>query len=473
MKKILCLSFALLWICCSLMAQKPWDNGKLKVSENGRYLQHENGTPFFWLGDTSWLLFQRLNREQVKTYLENRKAKGFNVIQCIFYQFYTDKNAYGDYGFADSDLTQPIHTPGNDPNDPAQYDYWDHVDYVVDLAAVYGMYVAIVPTWSQLVLRDKNMTVQKAEIFAAHLADHFKDRPNIIWINGGSAKPHVNTDIWNAIGKNLRKYDPNHLITFHPFGRMQSSEAFHNAEWLDLNMFTSGHRNYEQDDTEKGYGEDNWRYVLDDLSKKPQKPTIDGEPSYESLPQGLHDHSMPYWTDSDVRRYAYWSVFAGACGHVYGQNSVRQVYIEGVNKPESGAKISFFEALDDEGSFDMQYLKNLMLSRPYFDRVNAQFLLVDEGERYNRVLVTRGADYLMSYDYTGRAFTLKLGAIEGETLRVWWYDPTTGEAIDKGTIKNKGEKKFKAPKSKEHTDWVLVLDNASKKFGAPGAVSNK
>lgn len=165
-------------------------------------------------------------------------------------------------------------------------------------------------------------------------------------------------------------------------------------------MFTSGHRNYEQDDTEKGYGEDNWRYVLDDLSKKPQKPTIDGEPSYESLPQGLHDHSMPYWTDSDVRRYAYWSVFAGACGHVYGPNSVRQVYIEGVNKPESGAKISFFEALDDEGSFDMQYLKNLMLSRPYFDRVNAQFLLVDEGERYDRVLVIRGADYLMAYDYT-------------------------------------------------------------------------
>ncbi len=114
-----------------------------------------------------------------------------------------------------------------------------------------------------------------------------------------------------------------------------------------------------------------------------------------------------------------------------------------------------------------------MLSRPYFDRVNAQFLLVDEGERYDRVLVTRGADYLMAYDYTGRAFTLKLGAIEGETLRVWWYDPTTGEAIDKGTIKNKGEKKFKAPKSKEHTDWVLVLDNASKKFGTPGAVSNK
>ncbi len=27
----------------------PWDNGKLVVSEEGRYLKHENGAPFFWL----------------------------------------------------------------------------------------------------------------------------------------------------------------------------------------------------------------------------------------------------------------------------------------------------------------------------------------------------------------------------------------------------------------------------------------
>lgn len=452
-------------------SQKPWDNGKLKISANGRYLQHENGNPFFWMGDTSWLLFQRLNREEVKNYFENRKAKGFNVIQCIFLQSHTHQNPYGDYAYANNDLTQPIHTMGNDPNDAEQYDYWDHVDYVVDLAQQYGFYLAIAPTWSQLVLRDKNITVQKAEIFTAHLADHFKDQPNIIWINGGSAKPNVNTDVWEAIGSTLKKYDPNHLITFHPFGRMQSSERFHADAWLDFNMFTSGHRNYDQDDTAKKFGEDNWKYVLDDLSKSPKKPTIDGEPSYESLPQGLHDHSMPYWNDKDVRRYAYWSVFAGACGHVYGQNSVRQVYKEGENKAESGAKISFFPALDDAGSFQMQYLKKLILSRPYFERVNDQSLLVDEGEKYNRILVTRGNDYLMAYNHTGRDFTLKMGGISGDKVNMWWYNPKTGEIINKGSIKNAGTVKFKAPKNKsENTDWVLVLDDASKGFKAPGIV---
>ena len=34
---------------------KPWDHGKLQVSENGRYLIHEDGEPFFWLGETAWL----------------------------------------------------------------------------------------------------------------------------------------------------------------------------------------------------------------------------------------------------------------------------------------------------------------------------------------------------------------------------------------------------------------------------------
>ena len=31
---------------------KPWSNGPLKVSANQRYLVHDNGTPFFWLGNT-------------------------------------------------------------------------------------------------------------------------------------------------------------------------------------------------------------------------------------------------------------------------------------------------------------------------------------------------------------------------------------------------------------------------------------
>ena len=61
---------------------KPWKQGKLRVSENGRYLR--NGEhPFFYLGDTAWLLCPVCDEEEAKLYLTNRRDKGFNVIQTV------------------------------------------------------------------------------------------------------------------------------------------------------------------------------------------------------------------------------------------------------------------------------------------------------------------------------------------------------------------------------------------------------
>jgi hypothetical protein len=186
MKKISFLLITIMSLVNTSFAKHPWQNGKLIVSENKRFLQHENGKPFYWQGDIAWLLLQRLNREEIKNYFENRKAKGFNVGQIVFYQFYTDKNPYGDSAYLNRDITTPAQTPGNNPTDAEQYDFWDHADYAVEMAAQNGIYLAIAPTWGQLVKRDNNYTIAKAEKFAADLANHFKNKPNIIWLNGGS-----------------------------------------------------------------------------------------------------------------------------------------------------------------------------------------------------------------------------------------------------------------------------------------------
>jgi len=464
MKTITQLLF-LLVLAHTVLAQKPWDNGPLIVSENGRYLQHTNGKPFFWLGDTVWLMSQKLNRDQIKTYFANRKAKEFNVVQCCLVQFFTDKSFSGSTALAGEDITKLNVTPGKDPADPAQYDYWDHVDYIVETAAANGIYVALTPMWRY----PKKPTPEQAAEFASALATRYAKHPNVIWVNGGSARGEDDLDFWNAAGAAFKRNDPNHLVTFHPFGRSQSSMWFQTAPWLDFNMFVSGHRRYDQD--ADGKGEDNWRYVLEDFAKTPCKPTLDGEPAYENTPQGLHKPEEPYWTDDDVRRYAYWSVFAGACGHTYGENSVRQVYLPGENKPASGAKGYFSERLDTPGAKAMQHLKNLMLSRPYFDRVNDQAAVAgDEGEKYDRVLVTKGKDFLMAYTYTGREFTLRMGRISGKEVVANWFNPRTGEVTKTGTFKNEGSKMFNPPGDKANgNDWVLVLDDASHKFPAPGS----
>jgi len=464
MKQVLSL-FCLLLLARDVMGQSPCDNGKLVVSENGRYLELANGKPFFWLGDTCWLMSQKLDRDQVKTYFADRKSKGFNVVQCCLVQFFDDKSFNGSPALVGEDITKLNITPGNDPADPAKYDYWDHVDYIVETAAANGIYVAMTPMWRY----PKKPAPEQAAEFVGKLATRYANHPNIIWVNGGSARGGDDLDFWNAAGTAFKHNAPNHLVTFHPFGRMQSSHWFQDAPWLDFNMFVSGHRRYDQD--ADGKGEDNWRYVLEDLAKTPRKPTLDGEPAYENTPQGLHKPAEPYWTGDDVRRYAYWSVFAGACGHTYGENSVRQVYLPGDSKPSSGAKGYFSERLDTAGAKAMHHLKDLILSRPYFDRVNDQAAVAgDEGEKYDRILVTKGKDFLMAYTYTGREFKLELSRISGNEVAASWFEPRTGEVTKIGTFKNEGSKTFDPPGEKSNgNDWVLVLDDTSKNFNAPGS----
>jgi hypothetical protein len=62
----------------------------------------------------------------------------------------------------------------------------------------------------------------------------------------------------------------------------------------------------------------------------------------------------------------------------------------------------WYDAIDDPGAGQMQHLKRLILSRPYFDRLAAQELVAgDIGTRYDRILATRGQSYAMFYTYTG------------------------------------------------------------------------
>lgn len=435
--------------------------GKLTISPNGRYFVQSNGKPFFYLGDTGWLLFAKLNREDAEQYLEDRRKKGFNVIQIMTLHTVTACNFYGDSALVGKNISKPLVTPGNNPNNPAEYDFWDHVDYVVDLAAKKNMYVGMVPIWGTPV-KSGQANAAQAKIYTEFLAKRYKDRSNVIWLNGGDIAGSDSIKVWKTIGSTLRANDPNHLITYHPRGRTTSSRWFHNESWLDFNMFQSGHRRYDQDDSKtKRYGEDNWRYMVEDLAKKPAKPSFDGEPSYENIIQGLHDFKQPRWTADDIRRYAYWSVFAGGCGYTYGENSIMQFYRQGDKEPAYAAKEFWQNTLNAPGASQMIHVKELMLSRPYFERVPDQSIIAKQpGTKYNYQVATRGKDYAFVYTYNGKPMTLNLGKIEGAQVKASWFNPRTGKIWEIGTFANKGIKQFKTPGTpKNGNDWVLILDS--------------
>ena len=254
------------------------------------------------------------------------------------------------------------------------------------------------------------------------------------------------------------KKNPDRLVTFHPRGRTDSSDDFHNENWLDFNMFQSGHRRYDQDDTERAYGQDNYKYVQVDFNLKPAKPTLDGEPSYEGIPQGLHDTLQPLWNDNDLRRYAYWSVFSGAAGFTYGNNHIMQMH-ENHKIPEAyGSKTYWVDALNDPGAVQMKYVKQLMLKYPYFERVPDESLVANQGEKYNFKAATRGEDYAMIYVYNGTDVSVNMGKIKGHEVEASWYNPRNGETTKIGVFKNEGIQDFKTKgEPVDGNDWVLIL----------------
>ena len=441
-------TFLLVLSVCAALAAPP--AGRIVVSANHRFLQFKDGSPFFWLGDTAWLLTSQLNRADTLTYLDNRAQKGFNVIQISLVHMPQMKTVDGAPALTDGNPARPDLRPNG---------YWDHVDWVLDQAARRGLWLAMLPSWGSLV-KTGVLNAGNAAGYATFLAHRYRGKPSVIWILGGDVMGDVHPEVFRLLGKTLRAEDPNHLISYHPFGRTESLTWFNQEPWLDFNMFQSGHQRYDQDTKSPHlYGEDNWRYVHDSYAAEPARPVIDGEPSYEGIPQGLHDPTQPRWSAADCRRYAYWSVFAGAAGHTYGDNSVMQ-FFKGGEAGSYGANQPWRKAIDDPGSSQMQYLKQLMLSRSYFDRIPDQTVMAGEnGTRYDRVAVTRGKDYLFAYTYTGKPFRVRLGVLTGASVRASWFDPRDGSQQPIGVLQNTGVREFTPPgKPEPGNDRVLVLD---------------
>ena len=429
---------------------------RIKVSDNKRFLVKVDGTPFFWLGDTAWELFHRLNREDAEYYLKTRSQQGFTVIQAVALAEFggvTTGNAYGrkpllknQYGEYDPGLPD-VSADAND------YDYWDHVDFIIEKAAEYGLYIALLPTWG-----DKfNMkwgrgpdifNKENAYNYGKWLGDRYKNHNNIIWVLGGD-RPLLTSRhfaIINAMAAGLKEGDEGrHLMTFHPTGGHSSSYHVHDEEWLDFNMIQSGHGKVNNE---------NYKMITDDYDRLPVKPTFDAEPCYEDHPIGFKAENG-YFDAADVRRAAYWAVFAGGMGHTYGHHCIWSMNTE----PVPYFIMDWKTALLRPGAKQMVYLRSLMESRSFLDRVPDQSLIAENYEGANYLVATRGKDYALIYTPSGLNIKVNMGKISGNLVGANWYDPRTGKYVYIGMYENKGVLDFLPPSSGRGEDWILVLDS--------------
>lgn len=468
-------SHALLTLCTAALmagtsAAAPAPQ-RLKVSDNKRFLVNGDGQPFFWLGDTAWELFHRLNREDADRYLQNRADNGFTVIQAVAlaeFEGLTEPNAYGHLPLTNNDPLKPAVQDG-----PAN-DYWDHVDHIVDRANALGLTIGFLPTWGDKWNKKwgagpEIFTPDNAEIYGEWIGRRYKDKA-IIWILGGDRPVENDThrEIIRRMALGLHKGDGGaHLTTFHPTGGQGSAQNFHDAPWLDFNMRQNGH-----------VAEFTGRYdqTRVDYNRTPVKPVLDGEPIYEGHPINFKAKEFGHSIASDVRRPLYWDLFSGACGHTYGHHSMWQ-FASPQRKPVNNPLMPWTEAINEPGAVQMQYGRRLIESRPFLTRIPDDSVIVTDniptsvpGAGRYHFAATRDTDSTcaMVYVPAGRKFSVHMDKITGSKVKAWWFNPRDGKVTAIGEFPSTGTKEFAPPDYGEALDWVLVLDDAARNYPAPG-----
>lgn len=498
MKRLLCLTLATAALVQSPLpaaAAEPepqaWQtHGALRASGDGHRLVHADNTPFLWIGDTAWGLFQQLKREEVDAYLDNRKALGFTVVQAVIHWYphgggmpsgpTNATNAYGFPPFTGSDSApdpaRPALVPGGSPQSPN--DYWDHADYVVEAVRKRGMYLALLPTWGRATVAGQFgeastiFNEERARAYGEFLGARYRSQPNIIWVLGGDVKAQTDGFDKNQVptsfdkrpvframaegigagvtGRKLAWDKPDGwdalFMTYHPDGDplANSSTWFHSDAWLDAN------------------GVEVWREVdqvypvmLNDYAlKSPVKPSLFLEGSYEF---GSYRSGCGSVTPVMVRRQAYHTFFAGGAGHTYGAGPIWAMRGTGgdYNCGYTWQQALAFPAATQFATIARKFLEryNWASWRPDGSLINGV------GDKASLKTGVIAADDRLALVYFADASATRIrNRLKGK-VEARWFDPRSGEESSAGAFAEGEERSMLPPDRWE--DAVLILEAAS------------
>ncbi len=429
----------------------------LKISDNQKFIVTQDNEPFFWLGGTAWELIHRLTEEEINLYLTNRAKKGFTVIQTVILAELDGLNTPNAYGY------QPLIN-----NDPTKINekYFKLVDYVIDKAGGLGMYIGLLPTWGDKYHKADGVgpeifTPENATLFGELLAKRYASKTNIIWILGGDRWPENDEDraIINNMAQGIRNYDNLHLITLHPSAPNLASNFF-NEEWLDIDLFQTGHDRTQFD----------FENVWKGANVVPLRPVVNGEPRYEDIPDRFNPRLYGWMDDTDVRSAAYWTMLAGGAGYTYGCHDIWQMFSPG-KEPNNGPRRYWKEALNLPGSGQLIFLKSLLQSFSWQKMVNDQTLILNENKKDSAFIVAARSirnDCLLIYTPMGKPITPDLSKTDAKKVVACWFNPRDGRSKKIGTFNVSDQREFKPGSVGRGRDFVLIIMDKKARYKIPG-----
>ena len=423
---------------------------KLKVSDNKRYLVKEgSGQPFLFLSQTLWSMTRRLSREEVIKALDICKDQGFTAVQILAHSHYMGPNVYGSIPFENENFLRPILSLGNNHQVPAEYDWWDHLEFIIQECIKREMYVCLLPTWREQWNQKKNLHRNNAFAYGKFIGQRYRPyNPWIIWVMGGDEAPNtpekmaIHRELARGVATGISGYEDYSrvMMTYHTHGPTSTADYFSEDEaFLDFNTIQSGHslKNLEGM-IEKTY------YVQ-------YKPVVDLEPFYTKNGQNTNE----------TRATIYWGVFSGGFGTSYGSWNLWHC-----GDRNDLAPFTIPDAFYEGFGTQIRYLGKLLTSHFMLVREpNQNILLNNTTSGLDRILACTATDqsFAMVYSPKGEPFMVDLSFIGGKKIDWSWFNPRNGEIQDRGTFRKKSlSHQFIPPTRGERfsdNDWVLVLDS--------------
>ena len=288
--------------------------GSLRLSSDKRHFEHEDGTPFFWLGDTWWMGLSRRWSwpEDFKELTADRKEKGFTLIQIVA-GLYPDMLAFDRRGANEAGF------PWEEDFGRINPAYFDEADLRIQWLVKCGLVPCIFACWGWYIAL---MGVERMKKHWRYLIARWGAYP-VVWCLAGeglavyyeSGDPEGDREVqrrgWTAVGQYLRANDPyRRLITIHPSSLRDSRDQLEDSSCLDFGMLQLSHRGYDHLPAQV-------RILRDAVNLRPRIPVVNAESNYEGI-KGAHH--------ADVQRFGFWSsMLSGAAGFTYGANGMWQI----------------------------------------------------------------------------------------------------------------------------------------------------
>jgi hypothetical protein len=464
-------------------------HGPLRVAAGGRYLEHADGTPFFWLGDTWWMgLCHRLHwPDEFQRLAADRKAKGFSVIQIVA-GLYPDMHPFDPRGANEAGFPWEAnakdglawrHGGANEAGFPWEANYarirpayFDAADRRLEYLVEQGLTPCIVGAWGYFL---PWMGVERAKQHWRYLIARYAALP-VVWCAAGEANlpwylakgfPYDDRQQvggWTEVIRYIRQTDPfRRPLTVHPtaINRYTSRHAVDDPALLDFDMLQTPH----------GQGEAvpvTLKAVRDSYAASPVMPVIDGEATYERL----FDTMPTRWT-----RAMFWLCMTnGAAGHTYGANGIWQCNRRGQPhgaSPHGGTygKIPWDEAMRLPGSQQVAFGKRLFEQYPWYRfRPHpewAAFSLTAKPSPHDdpwfvpQATGIAGGVRIIYVPRSERIVVRDLGP--GRQFRAASFNPVTGRKAALRPIRADSAGKWTCdPPADCDPDWVLILEPAAR-----------